>query len=80
MDLLEPPTIPSPDLFCAERFCPELPWDFPLPETIALEEPLDWLPVDAALVVVICLLALFRPLITGPNLVPCCWAIGGTAV
>jgi hypothetical protein len=35
-------------------FWPELPWGFPLPETIALEELVDWLPVDEALVVVIC--------------------------
>jgi hypothetical protein len=42
-------------------FWPELPWGFPLPETIALEELVDWLPVlvdwlpvDEALVVVMC--------------------------
>ena len=56
-------------------FCPELPWDFPLAETTALEELVDWLAVDEAFVVVICWLALFRPLITGPNLVPCFCAI-----
>ena len=54
MDLPEPLTIPSPDLLCAETFWPELPWGFPLPETMAFEELLVGLPVDEAVVVVIC--------------------------
>lgn len=54
VDLFEPLTIPSPDLFCPETFWPELPWGFPLPETIPLEELVVWLPVDEAFVVVMC--------------------------